>query len=232
MSPPRPLLYHTTGSPPAHAARLVAAHIGLELELKTVDTIAGEQLRPEYVAINPQHTVPTLVDTDGRVLWDSHAISAYLIEKYGAHADHPLYPNDLYARARIQQRLHFDSSLAFPAVRNFLKSLLYGGKSAEALDEVHAVYATLEQFLASDTHLVGNQLTLADLSLISTVWTGQMFVPLDAFKYPKTAAWVRSVAQVKGFKETVESGAAEGLVKINTIIAARRRQQTAAAKIE
>lgn len=230
-SQPRPLLYHVTGSPPAHATRLVAAHIGLQLDLTTVDTIAGEQLRPAFVAINPQHTVPTLVDTDGRVLWDSHAISAYLIGKYGGHrdGDHPLYPADLYTRARIQQRLHFDSSQVFPAVRKFIGSQMRNcdQRTAEALADVHAVYATLEQFLASDTHLVGNSLTLADLSIISLVWTSQMFVPIDAFRYPKTAAWVRRISQVRGFQETVASGAAEGLMKINAVIAASRRAMTA-----
>lgn len=75
--------------------------------------MAGEHLSEEFVSINPQHTIPTLVDDDGEfILWDSHAIATYLVEKYAD--DDSLYPNDVQRRARISQRLHFDSSLLFP----------------------------------------------------------------------------------------------------------------------
>lgn len=70
-----------------------------------------EQFNKDYLKLNPQHTVPTLIDGDF-TLWDSHAIATYLIQKYGK--DDKLYPNDLETRARIDQRLHFDGSILFP----------------------------------------------------------------------------------------------------------------------
>ena len=48
---------------------MVAKALGIELNLKVVDLQKGEQLKPEFVALNPQHTVPTLVDGDF-VLWE------------------------------------------------------------------------------------------------------------------------------------------------------------------
>lgn len=56
--------------------------------------------------------MPTLVD-NGKVLWDSHAISTYLIGKYAK--DDSLYPKDLYQRALIDQRLYFDCGVLFNA---------------------------------------------------------------------------------------------------------------------
>lgn len=61
--------------------------------------------------MNPQHTVPTL-DDDGYILWDSHAINAYLVEKYGK--DDSFYPKDLKKRGIVDQRLHFDTGVLFP----------------------------------------------------------------------------------------------------------------------
>lgn len=70
--------------------------------------------------LNPQHTVPTLQDGDF-VVWDSHAINAYLVGKYGK--DDSLYPKDLQKRAIIDQRLHFDSGILFPRLAAIIVSI-------------------------------------------------------------------------------------------------------------
>lgn len=60
--------------------------------------------------LNPQHTIPTLVDDDFAI-WDSHAIAAYLVTKYGQ--DDSLYPTEVHQRALVDQRLHFDCGTLF-----------------------------------------------------------------------------------------------------------------------
>lgn len=60
--------------------------------------------------MNPQHTVP-LLDDDGYLLADSHAINAYLVQKYGK--DDSLYPKDLKKRGKVDERLHFDNGTLF-----------------------------------------------------------------------------------------------------------------------
>lgn len=72
--------------------------------------------------MNPQHTVPTM-DDNGFYIWDSHAISTYLIQKYGK--DDSLYPKDLQKRAVIDQRLHFDSGTLFPRAVAIIVSILF-----------------------------------------------------------------------------------------------------------
>lgn len=82
----------------------------------------GEQFSEEFKKINPQHTVPTLVDGDF-VLWDSHAIATFLINKYGK--DDSLYPADIYRRAKIDQRLHYESSILYSVGRNIVVSISF-----------------------------------------------------------------------------------------------------------
>lgn len=55
--------------------------------------------------LNPQHTIPTLVDGNLN-LWESRAIIAYLVEKYGKTDS--LYPKDPAKRAVVNQRMYFD----------------------------------------------------------------------------------------------------------------------------
>lgn len=61
--------------------------------------------------LNPQHTIPTLLEEDGFVICDSHAINAYLVNKYAK--DDALYPKDYRKRAVVDQRLHFDTGILF-----------------------------------------------------------------------------------------------------------------------
>lgn len=73
--------------------------------------------------MNPQHTVPTLVDDDGFTLWDSHAIMIYFMEKYAT--DDTLYPKDLKRRAMIHQRFHFDSAVVWPVALQIIVTVVF-----------------------------------------------------------------------------------------------------------
>ena len=61
--------YHNLVSPVSRAVMFTAEALGVKLNLINVDLQSGEQLKPEFVAINPEHTVPTLVDGDLK-LWE------------------------------------------------------------------------------------------------------------------------------------------------------------------
>lgn len=74
-----------------------------------------EQLKEDFVKINPQHTVPTL-DDNGFILTESRAIGVYLAEKYFPEG-HSLYPKDVKQRARINQLLQFDCGTLYPRIK-------------------------------------------------------------------------------------------------------------------
>ncbi|WP_323677962.1 glutathione S-transferase N-terminal domain-containing protein, partial [Halorubellus sp. PRR65] len=65
--------YYAPGSSPCRAVLLTAKAIGVDLNLKLMDLMKGEHLSPEFLKINPQHTIPTLVD-NGLALSESRAI--------------------------------------------------------------------------------------------------------------------------------------------------------------
>lgn len=70
--------------------------------------------------MNPQHSVPTLEDDDF-ILWDSHAIAGYLVNKYSQ--DDALYPQDPNLRAVVDQRLHFNGGTLQPRVGAVIVSI-------------------------------------------------------------------------------------------------------------
>lgn len=80
-----------------------------------MDLWKKEQLKEDFVKINPQHTVPTIND-NGFILWESRAIATYLADR--DHPDvHRLYPKEVHKRALINQRLQFDCGTLHPRIR-------------------------------------------------------------------------------------------------------------------
>lgn len=152
--------------------------------------------------LNPQHTAPTL-EVNGKGLWDSHAIATYLIGKYGKPND-SLYPQDLWVRARIDQRMAFETSALFSVLRS-LSTIFFreGGWEVPevAIKNANEAYEYLEQFLADSRYLVGDSLTVADFSVITTVTQLCKFIPIDAVKYPRTIQWIVRFDELPYFAE-------------------------------
>lgn len=76
-------------SAPCRAVEMTAALVSQDLNTKFLDLMKGEQKTPEFMAINPQHCVPTVVDGDVK-LWESRSIMRYIVSKK-AGADSDLY---------------------------------------------------------------------------------------------------------------------------------------------
>lgn len=156
-----------------------------------MDFTKGEQFSEEFIKKNPQHTVPLLED-DGEIIYDSHAIAEYLVEKYAP--DDKLYPKDLIKRAHVNQRLHFDSGILFTRLRAVFEPILFRNELVFPEEKRVAIlkaYDFLEAFLKNDKYLVGDSLTIADLCAIPSVTTLGFLVKIDEEKYPKLCAWIK-----------------------------------------
>lgn len=105
---------------PARAVLLLIRNLGLEVELKNVDLLKGEQRTEEFKKLNAAGRIPVLVDADGFTLSESRAILAYLVNSRKPGDD--LYPNDPKKRALIDQRLYFDGTEVFTAIRAMMAS--------------------------------------------------------------------------------------------------------------
>lgn len=151
--------------------------------------------------MNPQHTVPTL-DDNGSIIWDSHAICTYLIDKYGKN-DH-LYPKDLHVRARINQRLYFDVGVTFAKLRPIVEAIFFKEATefpADAIKGVHSAYEFLESFLKDDLYMVGNTITVADYCCVATISTTDIAAPILEDRYPKLSDWYGRMKAIPFYDE-------------------------------
>ncbi|KAH8357188.1 hypothetical protein KR084_008266, partial [Drosophila pseudotakahashii] len=198
-------LYNMPMAPASRAIQMIAKALGLELNSKFINTMEGDQLKPEFVKINPQHTIPTLVD-NGFAIWESRAIAVYLVEKYGK-TDSPLYPKDPQKRALINQRLYFDMGTLYDALGKYFFPYFRTGQlgDQEALDKVNSAFGFLNTFLEGQDFVAGSQLTVADIVILATVSTVTMF-SFDLQKFPNVDRWYKSAAKVTpGWEENLET---------------------------
>ncbi|KAH8348284.1 hypothetical protein KR084_006145 [Drosophila pseudotakahashii] len=202
-------LYGIDGSPPVRSVLLTLNALGVEFEYKIVNLMEKEHLKPEFLKINPLHTVPTL-DDDGFYLSDSHAINSYLVSKYGK--DDSLYPKDLKKRAIVDQRLHYDSSAITSTGRAITFPLFWENNSEipkARIDALEGVYKNLNLFLNSGDYLAGDHLTIADFHVAAALTGFVVFLPVDATKYPKLAGWSQRIKKLPYYEEANGSRSAQ-----------------------
>jgi glutathione S-transferase len=200
-------LYMNALSPNVRRVRVTAAVLDLQLEEIKVDLARGEQRSPEYLALNPNGAIPTLVDGDF-VLTESRAIMQYLACK---KPEAGLVPRDEAARADVTRwqfwdAAHFSPQLGTITFEKIVKPRIGMGEPdarriEEALGNFRRFAAVLDQRLDGREYVVGTSLTVADLTLASSLmYAKQVDLPLPEF--PRVAAWWSRITELDAWKRS------------------------------
>jgi len=200
-------LYMNVLSPNVRRARLTAAVLDIALEEITLDLSKGEHKTPAYLALNPNGVVPTLVDGD-YVLTESRAIMQYLAS---TKPESGLLPRDERGRADVARwqfwdAVHFSPNVGTLAFQRVLKQRFGMGapdeaKIAEALTSVRRFSAVLNGALEKTKHLTGNALTIADLTIASSLtYARPAKFPFEEF--PRVEAWFSRITELDAWKRT------------------------------
>lgn len=207
------------GTPPTRALRAIWLLNELDLphEIIPIDLSAGEQLTPEFLALNPAAKLPVLVDGD-MVVCESAAIQLYLADKYGDRfAGGGLIPDTADERARMYHWLFFlMTEIEAPLWRIALHSFIYEAEEQSEAEVVLAkrdaarMIAVLEQHMQGRNYLVGDALTVADFNAAFTLdWAREEALLDDA---PALRAWLDAMyARPKAPVTIAEGFAALGI---------------------
>jgi len=200
-------VYYMPMSAPCRSVLLLAKTLGVEVTPKMTNIMAGENMTPEYVKMNPQHTIPTM-DDNGFYLWESRAILSYLATKYGSGS---LYPSDPQQRAVVDQRLYFDMGTLYERFGKCMYPVAFGGAKSvdpEALKKAEESLGWLEGFIGDNGYVAGNKQTVADFALAATVATIERTEIVDLAHYPKVRDWLATCKKdMPGYAELNDDGA-------------------------
>ncbi|XP_060880756.1 glutathione S-transferase 1-like [Metopolophium dirhodum] len=188
-------LYYTSGSAPCRSVLLTAKALGLELNLLT-----------GYIELYPEYTLPTLIQDDF-VLCESRAIMVYLVEMYGKD-DNTLFPKDTKKRALINQRLQYDLGTLYQTFIDQYYMWFFDDvkKTDEKEMRLHEALGFLETFLKSSDWVAGDSMTLADISLVASISTFEIF-DVDLNRYEKVSKWLqRCKTKIVGYEDINQVG--------------------------
>lgn len=187
-------MYGNWRSAAAFRVRIAMNLKGIKYEEIFLDLDAGDQFKPDFLAINPQGAVPALFDGEGPPLTQSLAILDYLEEMQPGTKLLPADPRER-ARARsLAQVVACDAHpLYVPRVRTFLMEH-YGLPREKMLDFLRNAFTTgltvLERRLSTEAgtgrFCQGDAVSHADLCLIS-LWVGTGIFGIDTAPYPTVA---------------------------------------------
>ena len=182
--------FHPTPNPAKIA--LMLAELDTPFELVPVDTMKGEQHAPAFRAINPNGKLPA-IDDDGTIVFDSTAILLYLAEKHGAFLGAPEDRGALLSWLMFiasglgpfsGQSVHFHH--ATPEDLPYAKN--------RYMREAERHYGVLNAHLKGRYYIVGNDITIADISAWG--WIDKVTPVLGANRlkeFPALAAWFEHI---------------------------------------
>jgi GST-like protein len=186
---------HTSTTPNGRKASIALEEIGVPYEVRRVDLAAGEQMKPEFLRLNPNHKIPVIED-DGLVVWESGAILLHLAEKYGK-----LLPADPRGRIAAIQYAFFQAGGIGPNMGRFGAQARKpeAERNAEMFqtfrDEVDRLIGVLERILDDGREYLAGEYSIGDI--MHYPW----LQPLVFLKAPmitnraRVMAWMERIAK-------------------------------------
>ncbi len=180
---------------------------GLDYERIDAGMQFGKNNEPEYLAMNPNGRVPTLVDGD-YVLWESNSVMRYLAMAYGG--DTPIYPAEPKARAGVDRWLDWTLSTLQPVDRPVFWALVRTPVEKRDMvaiqkdvDAEAVVWRVVEAQLASRRFIEGDRFTLADIAIgaYARRWLGVEGVSKPRLQ--NLERWFAQLAERPGFARFV-----------------------------
>jgi GST-like protein len=189
---------YSWATPNGHKVHIMLEECGLPYRVRAVNIGAGDQFKPEFLAISPNNKIPAIVDPDGpdgrpMSLFESGAILLYLAGKTGR-----CLPSSTRAKYEVLQWLMFQMGGVGPMLGQAHHFRLYAPeKLPYAVDrythEAHRLYGVMNKRLANSKYLGGKEYSIADIAVFPWLrsWKNQ---GIDWADFPHLKGWFDEIA--------------------------------------
>ena len=203
-------LFHFDLSSCSQKVRIVFRELGLPFTPHPINLMKDEQQTDWYLGINPRGEVPVLVH-NGAVHTESNDIIQYIDENF-ASPEKSLLPQSEGERHTMQTLLDMENDLhgdlrtvTFTYLAPDMKNRAGNTESLGFIGRFHSAFQVLDERLASNTYLLGDRLTLLDISWFITLFRLERAgYPLA--EHPKLAAYFLRISQRPSFQHEIKAG--------------------------
>ena len=204
----KPELHAMPLSPPSRAVHMALDLLNLDYTYIPVDLMGGANRTPEFLSLNPQHTVPVLVDGD-HVVTESRAALTYLVTQ---HKPGPLYPACPKKRSLVDQRLYFNMGTFYRRLADAIIPVGFGKTSTVTPEQVEALKEALmwANQMTSCGFVLGGAMTIADVDFMATMSTLEACDFVDLSPYKNLTKWsARMKSMIPHYEENCGKGATQ-----------------------
>jgi len=189
---------YSWATPNGHKVHIMLEECGLPYRVHPVDIGAGDQFKPEFLAISPNNKIPAITDPDGPdgkpiSLFESGAILLYLAAKTGR-----FLPADTAGKYEVLQWLMFQMGGVGPMLGQAHHFRIYAPEKIDYAvnrytQEAKRLYGVMNQRLAHSRYIGGPSYSIADIAIFPWVrsWKNQ---GIDWADHPRLKAWFDEVA--------------------------------------
>ena len=199
-------LYGNKFSPPSNKVEMCLNLLGVEYEFAFVDLLKGEQRTKDFLSISSFGKVPVLVDGNFK-LSESNAIIKYLCKK----SKSDLYSTDFEKQAEIDMWCDF---IAQHLVMQGYAKIMFNKMVAprvgvepdqraikEGYENLNKFFSIIEEKLSETKFLGEDKMTIADISLLSTIDPSEL-IEVELKPYPKLLAWRKNLQSKDFYQKT------------------------------
>jgi GST-like protein len=186
---------YTAGTPNGRKVSIALEELELPYEVVALDLQAGDQMKPEFLALSPNHKIPVL-DDDGLVIWESGAILLHLAEKHGK-----LLPADAKGRIEAIQYAFFQTGGIGPNMGRFGAAVRKPEeeRNAEMIqifgDEVKRLLGVLERILSDGRPFLAGEYSIGDIMHYGWLAIAlQLELPM-LMEQERVVAWLRRIGE-------------------------------------
>ena len=179
--------------------KLLVQFLGIKHEWINVDILASETHTEEFKQMNPNAKIPVIKLDDSQYLWESNAILNYLAEGTD------FLPQDTYTRAKVLQWQFFEQYSHEPYIATARYINKYLGLPKEREEEYrskqaggHKALAVIEKQLAGNKFLLGDKVTIADISLYAYTHVADEG-GFDLSEYVNVQRWFKDFESIPGY---------------------------------
>uniref|UniRef100_A0A182JB98 glutathione transferase n=1 Tax=Anopheles atroparvus TaxID=41427 RepID=A0A182JB98_ANOAO len=220
MDTPSMVLFYDDVSPPVRSVLLAIAALGVkdQVKLEYVNLFAGGHLSTDFLKVNPLHTVPVLRHGD-LTLTDSHAILVYLCDTFASEGD-DLAISDARTRAQVVNRLCFNNGFLFQRDAEIMRKIFRGDVTdvSAHYQPLEQILDVLEQYLSGSPYTALDRLSVADFSIVATVSTLALIMPVRADRWPNIHGWFERMKALPYYETANATGLEKLRQKLSTKI--------------